>query len=352
MVRSLRYLTASRPNIVHATGYCARYQARPTEKQFKGVKWVFRYLKNTIHMGHWYPKETGFNLTAFSDSDHAGCIDTRKSTSGGIQFLCGDKMINCGFHFDKIPMYYESKAAITISCNPVQHSCTKHIDVIYHFIKEQVERDGVDLLIGDRSSNLYTIALNEVASNSSTCLLAKASSSKSWLWHQRLSHLNFATINNLVKSNLVQGLPKMKFKKDHLCSVCEQGKIHRKHHKSKKDFASNKLLYLLHMDLCGSMHVEGINEKRYVLVVVDDYSRYTWVFFLHSKDEASDVIISFIKKTQVNLQLQVQCVRTDNGTSLRTKLLLSSLMRLVLLKKFLLQERHNKMVSWKGGIKL
>nr|GEU94537.1 hypothetical protein [Tanacetum cinerariifolium] len=84
-------------------------------------------------------------------------------------------------------------------------------------------KDGVDLLTGDRSSSLYTIALNEVASNSSTCLLAKASSSQSWLWHQRLSHLNFTTINNLVKINLVQGLPKMKFEKDHLCFACEQG---------------------------------------------------------------------------------------------------------------------------------
>nr|GEZ59745.1 hypothetical protein [Tanacetum cinerariifolium] len=137
--------------------------------------------------------------------------------------------------------------------------------------------DGVDLLTGDRSSNLYTIALNEVASNFSICLLAKASSSQSWLWHQRLSYLNFATINNLVKNNLVQGLPKMKFKKDHLCSACEQGKIHRKHHKSKTAFASNKPLYLLHMDLCGPMRVESIDEKRYVLVVVDDYSQYTWI---------------------------------------------------------------------------
>nr|GEY20535.1 hypothetical protein [Tanacetum cinerariifolium] len=80
--------------------------------------------------------------------------------------------------------------------------------------------DGVDLLTDDRSSNLYTIALNEVASNSSACLLAKDSSSQSWLWHQRLSHLNFATINNLVKNNLVQGLPKLKFEKDQLCSAC------------------------------------------------------------------------------------------------------------------------------------
>nr|GEV42238.1 retrovirus-related Pol polyprotein from transposon TNT 1-94 [Tanacetum cinerariifolium] len=108
--------------------------------------------------------------------------------------------------------------------------------------------DGVDLLTGDHSSNLYTISLNEVASNSSTCLLVKASSSQSWLWHQRLSHLNFSIINNLVKNNLVQGLSKMRFEKDHLCFACEQGKIHRKHHKSKTAFASNKPLYLLHMD--------------------------------------------------------------------------------------------------------
>nr|GFB48269.1 retrotransposon protein Ty1-copia subclass [Tanacetum cinerariifolium] len=113
----------------------------------------------------------------------------------------------------------------------------------------------------------------------------------------------------------------MKFKKDHLCFACEQGKIHQKHHKSKTAFASNKPLYLLHLDLCGPMRVESINGKRYVLVVVDDYSRYTWVFFLYSKDEASDVIISFSKKTQVNLQLQVQRVRTDNGTEFKNKTL-------------------------------
>nr|GFB17669.1 integrase, catalytic region, zinc finger, CCHC-type, peptidase aspartic, catalytic [Tanacetum cinerariifolium] len=80
----------------------------------------------------------------------------------------------------------------------------------------------------------------------------------------------------------------MKFEKDHLCSACEQGKIHRKHHKSKMAFSSNKPLYLLHMDLCGPMHVQSINGKRYVLVVVDDYSWYTCVFFLHSKNEASE----------------------------------------------------------------
>nr|GEZ92863.1 retrotransposon protein, putative, Ty1-copia subclass [Tanacetum cinerariifolium] len=170
--------------------------------------------------------------------------------------------------------------------------CDKGLEVAFRkstcFVRN---KDGVDLLTGDRSSNLYIIALNEVASNSSTCLLAKASCSQYWLWHQRLSHLNFTTINNLVKNNLVQGLPKMKFKKDHLCSACEQRKIHQKHHKSKTVFVSNKPLYLLHMDLCGSMYVQSINGKRFVLVVVDDYLRYTWR------------------------------VRTDNGTEFKNKTL-------------------------------
>nr|GEV62536.1 uncharacterized mitochondrial protein AtMg00810-like [Tanacetum cinerariifolium] len=94
MVGALMYLTASRPDIMHATCYCARYQAKPTEKHLTAVKRIFWYLKDTIHIGLWYPKDTGFELTAFLDSDHAGCLDSRKSTSGGIQFLGGDKLVS------------------------------------------------------------------------------------------------------------------------------------------------------------------------------------------------------------------------------------------------------------------
>ncbi|GJR08360.1 hypothetical protein Tco_0791012 [Tanacetum coccineum] len=94
MVGAFKYLTASRPDIVHATCYCARYQARPTEKHLKEVKRIFRYLKNTNHIGLWYPKYIGFELTVFTDLDHAGCLDTRKNTSGGIQFLGDDKLVS------------------------------------------------------------------------------------------------------------------------------------------------------------------------------------------------------------------------------------------------------------------
>nr|GFA77541.1 hypothetical protein [Tanacetum cinerariifolium] len=184
----------------------------------------------------------------------------------------------------------------------IDSGCSKHMT------------DGVDLLTDDRSSNLYTIALNKVASNSLTSLLAKASSSESWLWHQRLSHLNFATINNLVKNNLVQGLPKMKFEKDHLCSACEQGKIHQKHHKSKTSFASNKHLYLLHKDLCGLIRVQSINGKRYVLVVVDDYSRYTWRVRTDNGTEFKNITLAkFFDMVGITQQFSAARTPQQNG---------------------------------------
>ncbi|GJW51035.1 retrovirus-related pol polyprotein from transposon TNT 1-94 [Tanacetum coccineum] len=145
---------------------------------------------------------------------------------------------------------------------------------------------GVDLLKGNRTTNLYTINIHEMASTSPICLMARATSTKSWLWHQRLSHLNFDTINNLVKNDLVTGLPKFKYHKEHLCPSCEQGKSKKASHPPKPVPNSKQRLHLLHMDLCGPMRVKSINRKWYVLVIVDDYSRYTWVHFLRSKDEA------------------------------------------------------------------
>ncbi|GJR13611.1 retrovirus-related pol polyprotein from transposon TNT 1-94 [Tanacetum coccineum] len=203
MAGALTYLTASRPYIEHATCYCARYQAKPTEKHLIVVKWIFRYLKDTINMGLWYPKDIGFELTVFLDSDHAGCLDSRKSTSGGIQFLGGDKLVSwsskkqdctsmssaeaeyvslsacCaqilwlrtqltdyGFHFDKIPMYCNSKAAIAISYNPVQHSRTKHIDLADMFTKA-VSEDRFKYLVRRLGMRCLTPEELEVLTNKS-----------------------------------------------------------------------------------------------------------------------------------------------------------------------------------------
>ncbi|GJT24977.1 hypothetical protein Tco_0894914 [Tanacetum coccineum] len=155
----------------------------------------------TINMGIWYPKDSEFELTAFLDHDHIGCLDTRKSTSGGIQFL-GKKLVSrmskkqdctamssveaeymvlsasCaqvlwirtqqkdyGFNYNKIPLYCDSQSAISISYKPVQHSRTKHINVRYHFIKEQVERDQFKYLVRRISMRFYTPAELEVLAN-------------------------------------------------------------------------------------------------------------------------------------------------------------------------------------------
>nr|GFA46390.1 retrovirus-related Pol polyprotein from transposon TNT 1-94 [Tanacetum cinerariifolium] len=122
--------------------------------------------------------------------------------------------------------------------------------------------EGVDLLKGDRSTNLYTINLHEMASASPICLMARASSTKLWLWHQHLSHLNFDTINDLSKNDLVLCLPKFKYHKEHLCPSCEQGKSRRASHPPKLVPNSRQRLHLLHMDLCGPMRIASINEKR------------------------------------------------------------------------------------------
>nr|GFB10792.1 hypothetical protein [Tanacetum cinerariifolium] len=181
--------------------------------------------------------------------------------------------------------------------------------------------EGVDLLKGDHSINLYTINLHEMASASPICLMTRASSTKSWLWHQRLSHLNFDTINDLARNDLVAGLPKFKYHKEHLCPFCEQGKSKRASHPPKPVLNLRQRLHLLHMDFCGPMRIAGINGKQYILVIVDDYSRYTWVHFLRSKDEAPAVIITFLKRITVLLQSPVIIIRTDNGTEFKNQAL-------------------------------
>ncbi|GJX34594.1 retrovirus-related pol polyprotein from transposon TNT 1-94 [Tanacetum coccineum] len=193
MVGSLMYLTVSRPDLVFAVCMCTRYQAKPTKKHFEAIKHVFRYLKGTINMGLWYSKDNAMSLTAYADADHAGCQDSRRSTSGSAQFL-GDRLVSwsskkqrstaistteaeyiamsgcCaqilwmrsqlkdyGFDFNKIPLYCDNKSAIALCCNNVQHSRSKHIDIRHHFIREQVENRVVELYFVETNYQLADI---------------------------------------------------------------------------------------------------------------------------------------------------------------------------------------------------
>jgi transposase InsO family protein len=182
---------------------------------------------------------------------------------------------------------------------------------------------GNDLMSGSRGSNLYTISMSDMIASSPICLLSKAEFTKSWLWHKRLSHLNFKTMTDLARHKLVDGFPRFRFTKDHLCPACEQGKSTRAHFPSKPEQSTNHVLQLLHMDLCGPMRVQSINGKCYILVIVDDYSRWTWVYFLRSKDQAPSMIITFLTKIQVQLRNTVRMIRTDNGTEFKNQTLRS-----------------------------
>ncbi|GJY21768.1 retrovirus-related pol polyprotein from transposon TNT 1-94, partial [Tanacetum coccineum] len=152
--------------------------------------------------------------------------------------------------------------------------------------------DGVDLIKGSRGTNLYTISVEDMMRSSPICLLSKASKNKSWLWHRRLNHLNFGTFNDLARKDLVRGLPRLKFEKDHLCSACQLGKSRKATHKPKTINTITEVLHTLHMDLCGPLRVQSINGKKYILVIVGDYSRFTWVKFLRSKDETPTFVIT------------------------------------------------------------
>ncbi|KAJ9567220.1 hypothetical protein OSB04_003186 [Centaurea solstitialis] len=157
------------------------------------------------------------------------------------------------------------------------------------------------------------------------CLLAKASKEDSWLWHRRLCHQNFKDMNKLVSKNLVKGLPETRLSKDTLCPACEQGKMTRSSHPPRMDTNSKSPLDMIHMDLCGPTRTESLARKKYMLVLVDEFSRFTWLEFLRAKSDAVDRIIAFIKRIQVLLGRRVKKLRSDNGTEFRNAKLQSFL---------------------------
>nr|GEU91280.1 hypothetical protein [Tanacetum cinerariifolium] len=239
------------------------------------------------------PLVFGFRLLKTYDGDRSRLMNFMKKFIGTVIFgndhfdaiigyedyVIGDSVISrvyyvegLGHNLFSIGKFCDSDLEVAFK----KHSC---------YVRET---DGVELIKGSRGSNLYTISVEDIMKSSPISLLSKASKNKSWLWHQRLNHLNFGTINDLERKDLVRGLPRLKFEKDHLCSACQLGKSKKHTHKPKTENTNLEVLNTVHMDLCGPMRVQTINRKKYILVIVDDYSRFTWVKFLRSKDETPD----------------------------------------------------------------
>ncbi|GKB36148.1 putative ribonuclease H-like domain-containing protein [Tanacetum coccineum] len=167
---------------------------------------------------------------------------------------------------------------------------------------------------------MYSVNLkNIVPKGGLTCLFAKSISDESKLWHRRLVHINFKTMNKLVKGNLVRGLPSKLFENDQTCVACQKEKKHRAFFKSKTVSSISKPLHILYMDLIGPTFVKSVTKKMYCLVVTDDYSRFSWVFFLATKDETSGILKSFITGVENLIDQKVKVIRCDNGTEFKTK---------------------------------
>ncbi|GJR20200.1 retrovirus-related pol polyprotein from transposon TNT 1-94 [Tanacetum coccineum] len=169
-----------------------------------------------------------------------------------------------------------------------------------------------------RNGEWVKISMRSVTSGSPS-----AFENLNWLWHKRLAHLNFKIINKLAKQNLVIGLPSLSYSKDKPCSSCEKGKHHRAGFKTKQTSSIKKCLHLLYMDLFGPVTPRSINHEKYTRVIVDEYSRYTWVYFLKMKSQAPETIMSFIKRVENQNDIKVKQLRTDNGTEFRNNILVN-----------------------------
>nr|GEX71393.1 integrase, catalytic region, zinc finger, CCHC-type, peptidase aspartic, catalytic [Tanacetum cinerariifolium] len=225
-------------------------------------------------------------------------------------------LISKGFSKGNVRFEYDNFAPILGYGNLVQGNIT--IKKVYYV--EGLNHNlfsGNDLLTSNHGSNLYTISLQETSSPTPICFLVKAFLTQAWLLHRRISHLIFDTINLLSKKDIVNGLPKLKYVKNELCSYFELGKAKRNTFTTKTILSLKGRLNLFHMDLCGPMWIKSINGKKYILVIVDDYSRYTWTLFLRTKYETPEVLKYFLKMIQQNLQAQVISVRTDREQSCR-----------------------------------
>nr|GEW76583.1 putative ribonuclease H-like domain-containing protein [Tanacetum cinerariifolium] len=176
------------------------------------------------------------------------------------------------------------------------------------------------LLRVPRKNNMYSVDLKSIVPKGGlTCLFTNATSDESKLWHRRLGHLNFKTMNKLVKRNLVRGFPFKLFENDQTCVACQKGKQHRASCKTKTENSISLPLHLLHMDLFGPIFVKSLMKKMYCLVVTDDYSRFTWVFFSSTKDETSGILTSFITRIENLVDHKVKVIRYDNGTEFKNK---------------------------------
>nr|GEU71077.1 hypothetical protein [Tanacetum cinerariifolium] len=264
IIGSLMYLTSSRPDIMFDACTCARFQVTPKVSHLHVMKRIFRYLKGQPNLGLWYPKDSPFELGAYTDSDYDGASLDRKSTIG--EYVAASNC--CGQCDIRKPIWY------------LNSGCSRHMTGVKSYLHKYVEQLGPKVVFRDES----------------TCTTKGYGS---------------------IKCNGIL------FTKDKPCSACEKGKHHRANFKTKQTSSIKKCLHLLHMYLFRPVTSRSINHEKYTIFIVDEYSKYTWVYFLKKKSQAPKTITSFIKRVENQNDIKVRQLKTDNGTEFRNIILVN-----------------------------
>ncbi|GJY74374.1 putative ribonuclease H-like domain-containing protein [Tanacetum coccineum] len=339
--QAITYPSTSYPNAYSST---IHQEACPQPQSVPQIEYTVSTVNQQTHLAVFPQMDYGLAVPVFKQGDDpidgrpnsyaAGTSGTRANTLGTRGNYSGQQRVVKCFNFQgegngKVLNEEELEfladpgiAEGTVSQSVITHNAAYQADDLDAYDSYCDEISTAKAVLMANLSNYGYDVLSEVVQNvlwdmmssSPICLLSKAIKTKSWLWHRRLSHSNFGAINHLARQGLVCGLPRLKFEKDHLCSTCAMGKSKKQSHKPKSEDTNQEKLYLLHMDLCGPICVASVNGKRYILVSMDDYSWFTWVKFLTSKDEAPDFIIKLLKMIQVRLNAIVMNIRTNNGT--------------------------------------
>jgi hypothetical protein len=164
---------------------------------------------------------------------------------------------------------------------------------------------------GVLDGQLYLVDFIDNNAELDTCLIAKTN--MGWLWHRRLAHVGMKNLHKLLKGEHILGLTNVHFEKDRICSACQAGKQVGIHHSHKNIMMTERPLELLHMDLFDLIAYISIGGSKYSLVIVDDYSRFTWVFFLQEKSQTQETLNKFLRRAQNEFELRIKKIRSDNG---------------------------------------
>nr|GEY42304.1 hypothetical protein [Tanacetum cinerariifolium] len=262
-------------------------------------------------------------LTDFKEHD-GGHVAFRGGAKGGN--ITGKGTIRTG-KLDFEDVYFVKELQFNLFS--VLQMCDKKNSVLFtdteYFVlspKFKLVDESHVLLKVLRKNNMYSFDMkNIVPQKYLTCLLAKATNDESMLWHMRLGHINFKNINKLVKENLVRGLPSKRFENDQTCVACLKGKQYKVSFKSKIQNSNSQSLFMLHMDLFCPTFGSSIMHKKYCLVITDDFSRFTWVFFLATKNETSRVLKKFITKIENLVDKKVKIIKCDNGIEFKNSVM-------------------------------